>query len=1066
MKKWNKAVEQYISTPFDNDNIITGITKENASTVILRLMQNTTKTIVVFAPQLVIAEELLSALELWRDALKMDLSIELLLESFSNELYLPENETARTNILYKLLTNPPNIIITTATAALSPTPTPDFISKKAFTLHRGDEISFDKLLSQLVDMDFDDEFEVNIPGEFSKRGGIIDIYSPAEMYPARLEFWGDEIESMRIFATNDQRSIEDIKNYTIIPCSSVEYNDNLTSNFFDWLDLIDTKFVSLFPKDIDTHIQRFSSDDKQKIFIDKLANKSNSVELFKEQSKDNQLPECYPSLKHIIIDNEENNAQSIFQAFANRIHQWLDTEYSVTIIAFSEGGLNHIKQWCKDYKLKTTNIKFVIDELPYGILLPVQKHVILTERDIFSLSRQQKFAPAIAKSAKMQDFKYSPEYIEMNENDYAVHLTHGICVFKGIKKVMLKELLHEVIELEFANDISMFVPLQNAAVIHRYIGSQKNIPTLSKLNTNSWSNKRKLAEDKIKKMAMEMIRIQAVRNSINGFAFQNDDIEQKLFEEAFPFTATKDQLTASEEIKYDMSQPKPMDRLLCGDVGYGKTEVAMRAVFKAVSSGKQVAILVPTTILAQQHYYSFVERFNEYPYTIEMLSRFKTKKNQLQVIENLKSGGVDIVIGTHRLVQDDIQFKDLGLVIVDEEQRFGVTHKEKLKKLRTTVDVLVMTATPIPRTLHLSMVGVRDLSTIMSPPYKRLPIKTIVSEYDDKIIVNAIEQELQRDGQVFFLHNRVKTIEQTTENLQTLMPNVKFKFAHGQMNESELEDIMNEFIDHKIDVLVSTTIIESGLDIPNANTIIIDRADRFGLAALYQLRGRVGRWIHQAYSYFLLPKHGMLSGSAKKRIAAVRKYTELSVGFKLALKDLEIRGAGNILGSTQSGAINNIGFELYCQLLQSEIANLQGKNFEILPEVLISFDFIRYAICADKETVTILIPDDYILSDTMRLAMYKKLADFINLSDIKELKEAFIDKYGPIPKTIKTLFDYHTIRIMAASLKIDSIVTLHNKFSIKNKNGKTMLSFDISQFKNKLKAIIEILKELKKSINK
>jgi len=479
-------------------------------------------------------------------------------------------------------------------------------------------------------------------------------------------------------------------------------------------------------------------------------------------------------------------------------------------------------------------------------------------------------------------------------------------------------------------------------MVSRYIGSQATV-TLHKIGGRKWVTAKIEAVKAVRDFAADMLRFQAVRNSTEGTVFPEDDLEQRVFEDAFPYEDTVDQKRAVIEIKADMHKSRPMDRLLCGDVGYGKTEVAIRVAFKAVMAGYQVAILVPTTVLAQQHYYSFTERFAQYPIVIEMLSRFRSPVEQKQIIEKMRSGGIDIIIGTHRLIQEDVGFAKLGLVIIDEEQRFGVKHKERLKHFRTAVDVLTMSATPIPRTLYMAMTGARDLSTIMTAPGLRLPIQTIVSHYDEKFVVESIRKEIRRGGQVFYIHNRIKTIQETADNLKRLLPEVKFAVGHGQMEEEELETAMTRFLSGKIDVLVCTTIIESGLDIPNANTIIIERADRFGLAELYQLRGRVGRWNRQAYAYLLLPQEQVISSDARKRISAIRRYTHLGAGFRLALRDLEIRGAGNLLGAEQSGHINTIGFDLYCQLLRSEVSRMSGGEDEFLPTVDVAIEFVDFA---------------------------------------------------------------------------------------------------------------------------
>ena len=572
----------------------------------------------------------------------------------------------------------------------------------------------------------------------------------------------------------------------------------------------------------------------------------------------------------------------------------------------------------------------------------------------------------------------------------------------------------------------------------KYVSVGKSLPKLSKIGSKKWFNCKVEAEQSVQSMAADMLRLQAVRRTAcSGFIFPQDDNAQVIFENSFPYRETIDQLRAIREVKLDMSKPIPMDRLLCGDVGYGKTEVAMRAAFKAVNSSKQVAILVPTTILAQQHYKNFIERFAEFPVNIEVLSRFKSPKQQKDVLKEVKLGKVDILIGTHRIIQKDVVFKDLGLLIIDEEQRFGVKHKEKLKYLRTNVDVLTMTATPIPRTLYMGMTGLKDISTIATAPQKRLPVKTVILKYDEKTIREAIENELQRGGQVFFLHNRVKTIDRVHGELKKILPDVKFAVAHGQMKEGELEVIMNRFIAGKLDVLISTTIIESGVDIPNANTIIIDQANIFGLAELYQLRGRVGRWNRQAYAYLLLPNDSIVSSVAKKRISAIKKYSHLGAGFRLAMRDLEIRGAGSLLGQFQSGHINSIGFELYCQLLRATVANLKGDVARLPVQIDLYVDFITFGE-SDDTKLFVGFSKDYITSEKLRLEMYRRLMLCVSQKDLNSFKAELKDRFGKLPISANNMLIFQEIRLLVADLEFYSL-SVENEILIFKGAGKVKL---------------------------
>jgi len=593
------------------------------------------------------------------------------------------------------------------------------------------------------------------------------------------------------------------------------------------------------------------------------------------------------------------------------------------------------------------------------------------------------------------------------------------------------------------------VPVTEAHLVGKYVGAGKAHPPLNTLGGTRWQKAKEQAERAVRDVAAELLQIQAARESQPGHAFPPDVPWQREFEGAFIFEETPDQLQAITETKSDMERPKPMDRLICGDVGFGKTEVAIRAAFKAVMGGRQVAVLVPTTVLAQQHFNTFRERMADYPVRIELLSRFRTRRQQQRVVKDLASGAVDIVIGTHRLIQEDIGFKELGLVVIDEEQRFGVLHKEKFKRLRTLVDVLTLSATPIPRTLYLALTGARDMSTIQTPPHDRLPVETIVTQYDERVIRDAIQRELSRGGQVFFLHNRVMTIETMRSKLQTLLPHARVVVGHGQMNADELEEVMTTFVNGEADVLLSTTIIESGLDIPNANTIIIDRADRFGLSDLYQLRGRVGRYKHQAYAYLLLPRHARLLTDVRKRISAIRQYSTLGSGFKIAMRDLEIRGAGNLLGAEQSGHITAVGFELYCQLLKQSVSTLKGEKVKPRVEVRVKLDFLEINAVAGRagsplpagdrqdsgaggaaRPAIARLPHDYITEPQHRIEIYRKLAQADEKPGLEALQKELRDRFGPLPAPVELLLLVAELKILAGAKSVTDIEVREDKLML------------------------------------
>ncbi len=623
------------------------------------------------------------------------------------------------------------------------------------------------------------------------------------------------------------------------------------------------------------------------------------------------------------------------------------------------------------------------------------------------------------------------DWTDLEPGDLVVHADQGIGKYLGLYEVEFQGRHQEVLAIEYAEKARLYVPVSQAHLLSRYVGVGRHRPELHTLGGTRWEREKHAAQRAVADLAGQLLEMQAARDALPGHAFAADSNWQHEFENAFPFTETPDQLSAINAAKRDMESTRPMDRLICGDVGYGKTEVAMRAAFKAVMDGKQVAMLVPTTILAQQHFESFAERFAAYPFTIEMLSRFRSREQQADVVRRLREGGVDIVIGTHRLVQKDVAFKDLGLVIIDEEQRFGVQHKERLKQYRQLVDVLTLTATPIPRTLYLSLTGARDLSTIQTPPLERLPVETVVAPLTDEIVRMAIMHELDRGGQVFYLHNRVQSIEQARERLQALVPEAQIAVAHGQMAEGQLAEIMHRFTRGDFDVLLCTTIIESGLDIPTVNTILIERADRFGLAELYQLRGRVGRYKHQAYAYLLLPRHGRLFDTARKRIGAIKQYSSLGAGFKLALRDLEIRGAGNLLGAAQSGHIAAVGFDLYCQLLKRSVALLKGEKPPLIIEVETRLDFLDFATGGAASENSAVLPPDYIEDESLRVRAYRKIAEASAEKELEELRADLRDRFGPLPGAAACLFKVAKLRIAAAECGVRSIEVAEDKVMLR-----------------------------------
>ena len=724
------------------------------------------------------------------------------------------------------------------------------------------------------------------------------------------------------------------------------------------------------------------------------------------------------------------------QLTASRIRQWIEEKTHVTLLVGPDSDPHQVRRWILDHDL-CENELLTVEEgaVPCGFFLPKAKTAVLTIRELFALPyRRRSMTRELqveddtprTEPAQREDVAGVISAGDLEEGDYAVHLNYGICRYRGLEVTEAAGARSETILLEFGDDKLLRIPVRQAHLVTRYVGSKNTRVTLSRLNSGRWNKACDEARNSVRNLAFEMLKMQAMRMKQSGTAFPEDDPEQLLFEQAFPFKETPDQLRAAAEIKADMESPRPMDRLLCGDVGYGKTELAMRAACKCAFSGRQVAMLVPTTVLAQQHYYTFLERFAGTGIVIEQLSRFRTKPEQQKLLERLRRGQIDVVIGTHRLVQNDVEFKNLGLVIIDEEQRFGVLHKDRLKSLRATVDVLTMTATPIPRTLHMSLSGIRDLSTLMNAPVNRLPIRTVFAQYEPNLVRVAIERELNRGGQVYYLHNRVKTIENAALEVGAMFPDVPLGVAHGQMDKEKLEEVMSSFIEGKTKILVCTSIIESGIDIPNANTIIIERADRFGLAELYQLRGRVGRWVRQAYAYLFLPKDGILTGDARKRIAAIRRYTHLGAGFQLAMSDLEIRGAGNILGEEQSGQINAVGFHLYCTLLRDCVAMFKGEKLPTTPDCELYLDFLSFAVEPPQGMIAAGIPLDYIESPRMRLHCYRRLAMFASEHDLDAFASELRDRFGPVPEEVDHFLMTCRIRLAAAAAGITSVTCRDN----------------------------------------
>ena len=957
-------------------------------------------------------------------------SQELLFESLlnwrANALFLPEAEFAAVeNILpdpeisaerLALLSRVsreagPHLVVTTRAALEQAAPERSALKAATLRLKRGARQQMEQLLSSLGEAGYERVAQVTSRGQYAVRGGILDVYSWQAQLPARAEFFGDEIESLREFDIDTQTSIRNLPSIDLLLGAAEERG---------------ARVADYIAKD---HF-RIAIEPDAEAEADILISEGwigEGAEDFDAAFHDAEVGE-FATGDFLLA--EVKRAQ-----FAARLQDWKRGGQRIVIYFQTEGEIERFRELMASADGALDRVDLAEGTLPRGFSFPAGKLVVLSAAELFGrytthgrrrLQRGEKFG---ANRAQI-------DFSELNEGDLVVHLEHGVGRFLQLMKTPAAgggE--QEVLALEFADDAKLYVPLEQAYLVSRYVGVGKKSPPLSSLADAKWARAKKNAVSSIFDYAGKMLAVQAERETQIGHAFGGDTKWQQEFEHSFPYRETADQLKAIEATKHDMEQPRSMDRLICGDVGFGKTEVAIRAAFKAVMEGKQVAVLTPTTVLAQQHYQTFRQRMLDYPVRVEMLSRFRSQAEQRKVLQLLREGGVDIVVGTHRIISGDVIFKDLGLVVIDEEQRFGVLHKEKFKELFKLVDVLTLSATPIPRTLYLSLVGVKDMSTIETPPLNRLPVETIVCGYDERIIRDAINRELERQGQVYFLHNRVQSIQKVRDRIAELCPTARVDFGHGQMDADELEAVMTRFVAAKIDVLVCTTIIESGLDIPNANTIVIDRADRFGLADLYQLRGRVGRAEHKAYAYLLLPREMMTVGAARKRINAIKQYSSLGAGFRIAMRDLEIRGAGSILGTAQSGHIVAVGFDLYCQLLKQAVAQLKGEKYKTRPDVDLRLDFVamneaEFAQAGAKERVPAFIPTSYIGDTTLRIQAYRNLSQISTREQWDKLRKEWRDRFGKFGAAVDNLLTLTEIKLAAAKAGVTRVEVREGKLML------------------------------------
>ncbi len=993
--------------------------------------------------------------------------------------------------------SPAPVVVASATALIQRTFSPAELEARMRRLRERDVLEPLDFVEWLEEQGYEPEAQVAQKGTLSLRGGILDVWAPAAPWPVRLEFFGNELESLREFDPVTQLSRERVHEVVIGPAGELGILKRLAAepggadrSMGTLLDHVAPGAIVVLsdPARIEERIAAYGgqipeNDPWHTGWDELLAAARERGDTVLELAETGDLPRpgtvILPPLAVGSLEAwrpvgarapDPMVAETQRREFFHQLHRWLRSGFAVHVFCNNDGERQRFLELWEEYGLaaagqperrdpapaETTGLLHThVGSLARGFICEPARFVVVTGAEIFG--RYKVLRPRRLRSPQAQTARslLDVDFSEFEEGDYVVHVEHGIGRFVGLQTMPATPGHRgaaagpgqECLAIEYApgrpGDPAprLYVPISEAHLVTRYVGAGKARPPLNTLGGTRWAKARKDAERAVADLAAELLEIQAARETEPGHSFPADTPWQREFEAAFIYEETPDQARAIEATKRDMEAPRPMDRLICGDVGFGKTEVAIRAAFKAVMGGKQVAVLVPTTVLAQQHHQTFSERMREYPVRVELLSRFRSRREQARVIRDLAAGAVDIVIGTHRLLQKDVAYKDLGLVIIDEEQRFGVLHKERFKMLRRSVDVLTLSATPIPRTLYLALSGARDMSTIETPPQDRLPIETIVAAHDDRLIRDAIQRELNRQGQVFFLHNRVGTIDTVAAKLRALVPHARLVVGHGQMDPDELEEVMTRFVEGDADILLSTTIVESGLDIPNANTIIIDRADRFGLSELYQLRGRVGRYKHQAYAYLLIPRHAQLLTEARKRIAAIRQYSSLGSGFRIAMRDLEIRGAGNLLGPQQSGHITAVGFDLYCQLLRQSISALKGEKVPHRVNVQVRLDFLELNPAEsgiearrDGGTATAGLPVSYVPDARQRIELHRRLAQVFTPSDLRRLRDDLRDRFGPPPRPVELLLHVAELRLFAAALGVTVIETRDDRLML-TRNG-------------------------------
>lgn len=1008
---------------------------------------------------------------------------------------------SRMEVLSKLCSLKNITCITTIDALMEHVAPPENLEKNVIYLEKGSEISEALLAKKLVALGYEKVARVEDCGQFAIRGGIIDVYSLVEDNPFRIELWGEEIDSIRVFDCESQRSIEEVDEIAIFPASEMilsqqeklqglvkieaaakkqeeklrkEFNTEQAHRLSSMISTLREEITEGYEVSLEGYLpyfyekaysvlELFDKNDTT-VFLDepvRLIQKSQALE---NEFKDSMLMrakegyaltgqvdlifpfskilaelEAYkvcalciisqkdrlykPAQRYHVTARPVNSYNNSFEALVLDLKKFRKNDYRVVLLSPSrtramrlaqdmlEAGLNAFFTEDDERVVQKGEILVTKGHVSNGFEYPLIGFVVISEGDIFGQEKKKR------KKRRQFEGKSISSFNELAIGDYVVHENHGLGVYQGIEHIEMDNVTKDYMKITYRDGGNLYIPATGLNVIQKYASADAKKPKLNKLGGQEWNRTKEKVKGAVEIVAKDLVELYAKRQRDNGYIYGADTVWQREFEEMFPFDETEDQLLAIEATKKDMESPKIMDRLICGDVGFGKTEIAIRAAFKAVSESKQVAFLVPTTILARQHYNNFVQRMKDFPVRIELLCRFRTPAQIKQSISDLKKGMVDIVIGTHRLLSKDVEFKDLGLLVIDEEQRFGVSHKEKIKKLRENVDVLTLTATPIPRTLHMSLVGIRDMSLLEEAPQDRMPIQTFVLEYNEEMVREAITRELSRGGQVYYVYNRVNNIADVAGRLRELIPDAVIDYAHGQMKEQQLEDIMADFIDGQIDVLVSTTIIETGLDIPNVNTIIIHDSDRMGLSQLYQLRGRVGRSNRTAYAFLMYRRDKLLKEEAEKRLAAIREFTDLGSGFRIAMKDLEIRGAGNVLGERQHGHMEAVGYELYCKMLNEAVLKEKGVRTEDIFNTTVDIDIDAY------------IPASYVMNEAAKLDMYKRIAAVENADEASDIIDEMLDRFGKVPKEVENLVQISLLRELAHKVYIEELSAKKNKIS-------------------------------------